>query len=606
MDDVLIVQQNILNLNKNSFDDVLISLNFFLKKKNYIVLLRLILNCCLARYQKCMLYSDFIFKLFNSSVIKDKTLFLNILEQLLQNQSNSYFKHIFDVNKDKSHCNINVIDITKAKHDKIIDFIINDDSLSFIDYLAKSMIDINSESIEFDLYKFIFPNSSNFKIIEACAFFGAVKCFKYVMNVSYYKTDNLLACVIAGGNPEIIKLYRESVKEVQYTYNLLVISIRFHHLEVFEWLYEQVNNELKNSNDLIDKCVQCSNYKTFLYLYKGSLKDYIIKNSIEFGDWFLLHFSLQGSINNSVLCGYLINSIEKQQIYCLKEILKIKIKFSSIRTGFIEVFPDLILKCWLSEKYEFAKCLMNFELFDVNVQFTLRRPEQFTDIKYLGTPKSILMIACDSSFESLINELLNIPNININSSCSDPVFQTRNIFDSICKHCSTSFLSKFYHEYSNEIEYNIPFHYSCDSNSITNLKFLLYNTQCSLEKEDLEGRNPLHYSCEIDNTAATEIILQKLKDDDVIKQKILNKRDKNGKTPLLSSCMYQSDKCFNMIYHATDNPPDINDHELLFGNTPLHFASEGNNFYLFKSVMEKNDVEINKQNKAVFIVISGV
>ena len=143
---------------------------------------------------------------------------------------------------------------------------------------------------------------------------------------------------------------------------------------------------------------------------------------------------------------------------------------------------------------------------------------------------------------------------------------------------------------------------------IQSVKTEMNNTISSInrEKEDLEGRNPLHYSCEIDNTAATEIILQKLKDDDVIKQKILNKRDKNGKTPLLSSCMYQSDKCFNMIYHATDNPPDINDHELLFGNTPLHFASEGNNFYLFKSVMEKNDVEINKQNKAVFLVISVV
>ena len=116
-------------------------------------------------------------------------------------------------------------------------------------------------------YKFLsfgpFYTSSDTDLIHISALYRAVKCFKFfVMNDKEIDND-VGKFAIAGGNQEIVKIVANAGVVFE---ECLEISIQYHNHELFEWLYNNYDDDKK----VIYKSSLEYNYPTlYFYLEKG-------------------------------------------------------------------------------------------------------------------------------------------------------------------------------------------------------------------------------------------------------------------------------------------------------------------------------------------------
>ncbi|OHT12747.1 hypothetical protein TRFO_17382 [Tritrichomonas foetus] len=138
-----------------------------------------------------------------------------------------------------------------------------------------------------------YPNSS---LIETAAFYGASKCFRFLLlnkkeyneksndtinnmlnndtnnfpQISFnkiglavsnneYESNQIMNCAVAGSNPEIIRICESKGFSFNKT---METAIFFHQNEIAKWLYE-VKNMKYDINSLI-ACMYSSNYEMFL------------------------------------------------------------------------------------------------------------------------------------------------------------------------------------------------------------------------------------------------------------------------------------------------------------------------------------------------------
>ncbi|KAK8837369.1 hypothetical protein M9Y10_036802 [Tritrichomonas musculus] len=114
--------------------------------------------------------------------------------------------------------------------------------------------------------------------LDLASFYGSEKIFNYILlNVgSSLKLENRgINLALIGGNISIVQKYFENVKmNDQLMTNYLLTTIKYHHNEIFEWLYENFDHRDLNAYLLIKIAIQFSNYEALYYILTNGL-DYV-------------------------------------------------------------------------------------------------------------------------------------------------------------------------------------------------------------------------------------------------------------------------------------------------------------------------------------------
>ncbi|KAH0793924.1 cask-interacting protein (caskin) 1,2 [Histomonas meleagridis] len=137
------------------------------------------------------------------------------------------------------------------------------DNLEELQKLASAPgFDIDEVIAQNPYERYSFINNGNNTLIDYAAFFGSIKCFKYLMmNGADLSASGTFA--IAGGNIEIIQLCEQNKSGFRRG---LDTAIAFHRNEIFKGLYEKSK---LNDNDYANMkftCMTFTNFEIFEFL----------------------------------------------------------------------------------------------------------------------------------------------------------------------------------------------------------------------------------------------------------------------------------------------------------------------------------------------------
>lgn len=160
----------------------------------------------------------------------------------------------YDAEDKQSYLNKFIELRSKGKNPDIIALSIRDDDIEqFQQLLYQTNTSINSVIQPSIFERFIFINQNSYDIkpslIEYAAFFGSLKCFKFLYQKQQDLPQTTAIFAVAGGNYEIIHLCEQ--RQIEFNDESLMISIRFFHSELTEYLEE--NFDIKKTADDVSK-----------------------------------------------------------------------------------------------------------------------------------------------------------------------------------------------------------------------------------------------------------------------------------------------------------------------------------------------------------------
>ena len=138
-----------------------------------------------------------------------------------------------------------------------LEIIQNDD----VDELQKAIISNNK--LPFKKYQFLslteqFGKFQELYLMEFSAYYGSLRCFKFLyLNKARY-SNNINCFAIAGGNAEIIHICEIISKNYELCLNS---SIQFHHNDVYEWLI--MNKNVEPDIECLLSSIRCHNIILF-------------------------------------------------------------------------------------------------------------------------------------------------------------------------------------------------------------------------------------------------------------------------------------------------------------------------------------------------------
>ena len=201
----------------------------------------------------------------------------------IQLNFNELSKDNWSLHKKYVHEGVNHLEIAKI--------IRNDDIQKLQEISSKADFDFNQGVVP-SLYEiFSFINKRNISLIDYAAFFGSIKCFKFLMlNGSDLKNTGKYA--IAGGNLEIIHLCEQNDSSFEESYEA---AVEFHQNDVFHYLYENEIVEIGDLAELGRKCIIYNNFELLSFLEERGMKitENVIMDSARIGNLFLTKFFLQ-------------------------------------------------------------------------------------------------------------------------------------------------------------------------------------------------------------------------------------------------------------------------------------------------------------------------
>lgn len=120
--------------------------------------------------------------------------------------------------------------------------IMNDDLDFLIEASSSSYFDF-SQHLELSLFQrsgFLFEKQPT--LLETAAFYGSVKCFKFLLlNAQFVDFAALSEFVIAGGNNEIVRIaYNHGCRYKE----ALTVAIKYHHCDLTSWICEAVISDM--------------------------------------------------------------------------------------------------------------------------------------------------------------------------------------------------------------------------------------------------------------------------------------------------------------------------------------------------------------------------
>ena len=249
-------------------------------------------------------------------------------------------KNDLELHKRLVHEGVNPSNIVKA--------IRRDDVEKLQEISSQNKFDFN-QTIEPSLYeRFSFVNKRNVSLIDYAAFFGSIKCFKFLLlNGSDLKNSGKFA--VAGGNLEIIKLCEQNHSSFEGSCEA---AIEFHRNDIFQYIYDNKIEPLdeddqsaprmktrssskREHNKLLSLgllSISSSNYEVLSFFEREGVKanDHLIDEVAKIGNLFLFKYLLE---NNQIPKYILISASESGNFELVKFILEqggIDINFKGI------------------------------------------------------------------------------------------------------------------------------------------------------------------------------------------------------------------------------------------------------------------------------------
>lgn len=210
----------------------------------------------------------------------------------------------------------------------------------------------------YEKFSILVSSFQKVSILDYCAFYGSIDCFKVLLNNGNVKINKDLAVfAAAGGNLDIFKLIDSneiSKKNIQINNeHCLNAAIAFHRQKIIEYLVEFkiINIQEIFTIESMKNNHSCNIFKTFFQYSNFVALIYFLKRGIDP----ILFIEAASSCGFSPVVRFIINNYnEENQKETLNEIIKIR--------------NPLHYAC-LSGNEETVKILLNSNLFDINDKF---------------------------------------------------------------------------------------------------------------------------------------------------------------------------------------------------------------------------------------------
>ena len=164
------------------------------------------------------------------------------VEELIKQNPNKFIHKASKIKNDKNYVNWISLFLEGENPDSIAALLRKDDIETF-QWLVNSKFHSLEEFMEKHgkIRRSIYERKSvvnkNLTLIEYAAFYGSVKCFKYLL-MNECKLDMAAKYAVAGSNSEIIHICQQHKATFDGS---LLLSIRYHRWEITEWLLETLN-----------------------------------------------------------------------------------------------------------------------------------------------------------------------------------------------------------------------------------------------------------------------------------------------------------------------------------------------------------------------------
>ena len=248
-----------------------------------------------------------IFAIFSFTRPKQKDL-LNIIQQSLLIEPKKYA------------INEKINEIIHINSNDLFKNILLDDNLVQLQNIFTKKLDINDNS----------------NLLESCAYYGAIKCFKFLSYNHFKLSNEIINYAIAGGNMEIINIIINN--NINYTFNSLQVSIYFHHYNLYNIIQRYIKEPdiyaaifsynfivLFSSESFIItniskseffySCCISENFVMLKYFYNKYIDSNINMNEII---WYSCEIQKDESIKKEIISTYIesiINDIAIEDLY---------------------------------------------------------------------------------------------------------------------------------------------------------------------------------------------------------------------------------------------------------------------------------------------------
>lgn len=308
-------------------------------------------------------------------------------------------------------------------------------SIMYKDDVEKlQQIMINSEDHYLNLEMTLHDSESlfNFKmcLLDIAAYFGSIKCFKYLLLKHAIQSDDLPIFAVMGQNYEIVHICDQNncfSGEFQNN-SSLEAAFLFHNGELFQWLTENKNLfDLSYYQKLFTRAIKTSNYKIMDFIYQ-------LCNDNDVNIFTDRSFCAICEMNNSILFEWAIEKVgelsSKQLQLCF---------LAASEKGNWDILKK-ILDLGIDE-YKYYRDITPLHYVTVNADFEIVKKTYQMNKNVLNSSKKIekdltltpLMIAFKNKRYDVAEFFLSLKDININAIGKiDKVFESMDVYIYVC------------------------------------------------------------------------------------------------------------------------------------------------------------------------------
>ena len=273
-------------------------------------------------------------------------------------------------------------------------------------------------------------NKKAITLLDYAAFFGAVKCFKFLLMNYFEITNDIFKYAICGGNFDILKICEQNNCKIDE--DSLLYCMIYNHREIFKWLVETKHIHILESHYKYIFLFDNPYYFFYFLQYDINIlfRDSIVSNNYYYTN-FLLHFpeiDINKNLKNMQMTP-LTYVVKNQNFDIIRLFLSItKNNNNFAHTSRIDINKKdgsgnnaLLFACDIGN-LEIVKMLLNTEGIDINII------NQFSE-----TP---LHIACKKGHIEIAKLLLSMKEIKVDTmsiSVSLPFIQALFILHALLK-----------------------------------------------------------------------------------------------------------------------------------------------------------------------------
>lgn len=182
--------------------------------------------------------------------------------------------------------NQDVIDV--YPYDSLEYAIVHDD----IEGFKQNFESFNDYDLEFKITIIDSPFYTELLLVDACAYYGALRCFEYLNEKGAVFSTDTFRCAVIGGNPKIIHLC-EDKPNIKIDNVSLDLAIRAHHYIIANWLEVKYNLrfswlpilEAKNYRFLFAKLKKVTDINCIDSRHSTILNAATALNNVDIIDW---------------------------------------------------------------------------------------------------------------------------------------------------------------------------------------------------------------------------------------------------------------------------------------------------------------------------------